>query len=301
MGAARDAGARRRLLQRARRGLGGRRGQVLRLDGGRARATSSGPTPTSAIRWFGATEDGNFAEGPPGANVLEDRGPRPDDATRRAHPRPPARAPRAAGAPRARRQAADLLERPHDLARWPTRAPSLGRADLLDAAETAAAFVWERLRDADGRLLRTFNAGEARLAAYLEDHAFLLEAMLTLYEATAQPRWFAAARERSPTRCSSASSTPSTAASSPPPMITRSCVARRKDLEDAPIPAGGSAAAFGLLRLAALTGEHRYEAAAEGQLRLLHGSRRVTRARSRTCCRRSTSVCPTRPRDRRGR
>ena len=47
-------------------------------------------------------------------------------------------------------------------------------------------------------------------------------------------------------------------------------IARRKELEDAPIPAGGSAAAFGLLRLAALTGEHRYEEAALGVLRLLH-------------------------------
>ena len=33
-------------------------------------------------------------------------------------------------------------------------------------------------------------------------------------------------------------------------------VARRKDLEDHPIPAGNSSAAYGLLRLAALTGEH---------------------------------------------
>ena len=36
-------------------------------------------------------------------------------------------------------------------------------------------------------------------------------------------------------------------------------VARRKDLEDHPIPAGNSSAAYGLLRLAALTGEHEYE------------------------------------------
>ncbi len=35
-------------------------------------------------------------------------------------------------------------------------------------------------------------------------------------------------------------------------------VARRKDLEDHPIPSGNSSAAYGLLRLAALTGEHDY-------------------------------------------
>ena len=47
-------------------------------------------------------------------------------------------------------------------------------------------------------------------------------------------------------------------------------MARRKELEDTPIPSGASSAAFGLLRLAALTGERRYEDAAVGHLRLLH-------------------------------
>jgi hypothetical protein len=47
-------------------------------------------------------------------------------------------------------------------------------------------------------------------------------------------------------------------------------VARRKDLEDHPIPSGNSSAALALLRLAALTGEHSYEERAEGVLRLLH-------------------------------
>jgi hypothetical protein len=44
---------------------------------------------------------------------------------------------------------------------------------------------------------------------------------------------------------------------------------RRKDLEDTPIPSGNSAAAFGLLRLALLSGEGRYERHALGVLRLL--------------------------------
>jgi uncharacterized protein YyaL (SSP411 family) len=47
-------------------------------------------------------------------------------------------------------------------------------------------------------------------------------------------------------------------------------VARRKDLEDHPIPSGNSSAAYGLLRLGALTGEHEYERQAESALRLLH-------------------------------
>jgi uncharacterized protein len=221
-----------------------------------------------AIRWLGATEEGNFAEGPPGANVLEDRGPRPDDATRE-------------------RIRARLLERREQRVRpglddkrltsWNAlmiaaladAGAVLGRPGLLEAAEAAADFVWERLRDGDGRLLRTFNAGQARLAAYLEDHAFLLEALLTLYEATARPRWFAAARELGDALLAHFLD-PVNGGFFSTADDHEELVARRKDLEDAPIPAGGSAAAFGLLRLAALTGEHRYEAAAEGQLRLLH-------------------------------
>ena len=45
-------------------------------------------------------------------------------------------------------------------------------------------------------------------------------------------------------------------------------IARRKDVDDHPIPSGNSAAALGLLRLAALTGEHSYERHAVSVLRL---------------------------------
>ena len=45
---------------------------------------------------------------------------------------------------------------------------------------------------------------------------------------------------------------------------------RRRDLEDSPIPSGNSAAAYGLLRLALLSGEARYEQAARGALELLY-------------------------------
>ena len=146
------------------------------------------------------------------------------------------------------------------------------------------------LRDDDGRLLRTWKDGRGRLNAYLEDHAFLLEALLTLYESSFEPRWFGEARALADT------------------MIERFAddehggffetssdherlLARRKDLEDHPIPSGNASAAYGLLRLAALTGEHalrgtggRRAAAAA------RAGRRSTRRRSATCSRRSTST-----------
>jgi uncharacterized protein YyaL (SSP411 family) len=145
----------------------------------------------------------------------------------------------------------------------------LGRDDYLDAARDAAAFVLDGMRTPDGRLLRTFNAGEARLNAYLEDHAFLLEALLTLYEATFDERWFTEARALADTIVERFAD-PQNGGFFTTSDDHEALVARRKDLEDAPIPSGGSSAALGLLKLAALTGDRRYEEAAESHLLLLH-------------------------------
>jgi uncharacterized protein YyaL (SSP411 family) len=145
----------------------------------------------------------------------------------------------------------------------------LGRDDYLDAARDAAAFVLDRMRTPEGRLLRTFNAGEARLNAYLEDHAFMLEALLTLYEATFEERWFVEARAIADTIVQRFAD-PQNGGFFSTSDDHEALVARRKDLEDAPIPSGGSSAAFGLLRLAALTGEAVYEQHAVSHLRLLH-------------------------------
>jgi len=56
-----------------------------------------------------------------------------------------------------------------------------GRADWLDSARRAADFVRARLWR-DGRLLATCKDGRAHLNAYLDDHAFLLDAWLELMQ-----------------------------------------------------------------------------------------------------------------------
>ena len=185
----------------------------------------------------------------------------------------PARGARAARAAGARRQAPDVLERADDL-RAGRRRRGARRATTTSTRRVAAAeFILRDLRDADGRLLRTYNRGEAQLNAYLEDHAFLLEALLTLYEATfdaALVRRGARARRR---RSSSASPTPSAAASSPPPTTTRrsSPGARTsRTRRSRPAPRRPPSGCCGSR---ALTGEARYEDA---------GARRA-----RGCCTRS--------------
>ncbi|HYT93319.1 MAG TPA: thioredoxin domain-containing protein [Gemmataceae bacterium] len=58
-------------------------------------------------------------------------------------------------------------------------------AEYLEAATRAADFILEKMRTPDGRLLRTWGAGsEPKLNAYLEDYAFLLDALVDVYEAT---------------------------------------------------------------------------------------------------------------------
>jgi uncharacterized protein len=217
-----------------------------------------------AIDHFGATRRGNFD----GANHLTARGPEIGEQERAA-------------------ARAALLER-RNARVWPglddkrlsgwnalmisalaDAGAVLGRDDYLDAARAAADFVLTRMRDERGRLLRTFNAGEAKLDAYLEDHAFAVEALLDLYEATFEPRWFAEARALADTIIARFAD-PEHGGFFSTADDHEQLVTRRKDLEDAPIPSGGSSAAFGLLRLSALTGEHEYERHAVAQLRLLH-------------------------------
>ncbi len=230
-----------------------------------------GEDADAAIAWFGATANGNF-EDPhhpqPGLNVLQNRGPRPDGETRER-----IRARLLAARERRVRPALDDKR----LTSWNAlmicaladAGAALSEPRYLDAAVSCADFLLREMRDADGRLLRTYNHGRAKIGAYLEDHAFLLEALIALFEATCEERWYEAAialadetiaRFADPERGGFFS----TAADG------EALIARRKDLEDSPIPAGASSAALGLLRLSQLSGVQEYERHAVSVLRLLH-------------------------------
>jgi uncharacterized protein len=139
----------------------------------------------------------------------------------------------------------------------------LERRDYLDAAVRSAEFLQRERRGPDGVLLRT-----PRVRGFLEDYAYLLEALVGLYEATGDPAWFGEATALAGVLIDRFSDPERggffTTADDAEPLAVR-----RKDLEDSPIPSGNSAAAFGLLRLALLAGEGKYERHALGVLRLL--------------------------------
>jgi uncharacterized protein len=65
----------------------------------------------------------------------------------------------------------------------------LNRPDYTEVAKHNARFVLDRLRR-DGLLLRSYKDGQAKLNAYLEDYAFYIDGLLTLFETSGELRWF---------------------------------------------------------------------------------------------------------------
>ncbi len=213
-----------------------------------------GPDAEAVIDYYGVTEDGNFE----GANILH--------LPAGFAAEPPAgidEARRALYEVRSRRVWPGLDDK--RLLAWNALAIAaladagavLGRDDYLNAAGEAAQFVWDSMRDAEGNLLRTWKDGEAKLNAYLEDHAFLVEALLALYESSFEQRWFDAARETAD-RMIARFADPERGGFFMTSDDHEELITRRKDLDDHPIPSGSSSAAYGLLRLEALTGEASY-------------------------------------------
>ena len=65
--------------------------------------------------------------------------------------------------------------------------------EVLSEAVACAEFILENLRDDDGRLLRVFAEGRARVTGFLDDYAAMLDACLDLQRAGAGDRWLATA------------------------------------------------------------------------------------------------------------
>ena len=101
---------------------------------------------------------------------------------------------REARPPGPRREGADGLER--DDAAGVRAGGAALRTAALPARRRCATptSCWANLRP-DGRLLRTWKDGRAKLHGYLEDYAYLVDGLLAHYEATFEPRYLQAALE----------------------------------------------------------------------------------------------------------
>ena len=140
----------------------------------------------------------------------------------------------------------------------------LGRQDYVDVATATAAFVLDALI-VDGRLRRSYANGAASHLGQLDDHADLCHGLLCLYAATFQPRWLRAARDIG-ARMVELFADPQDGGFFYAGLDGEALVARTRDLEDHPTPAGNSQAAHVLLRLADLTGDAALEDLAVGAL-----------------------------------
>ena len=141
----------------------------------------------------------------------------------------------------------------------------LGRADYAERATKAANFLLTELRGPDGRLLRTYNEGRGRLKAYVQDYAFLVAALLDLYEATGELRWFTEAVALQATQdahhADAAGGYFTTA------NDAEALLARKKPDYDGAVPSGNSVSALNLLRLAEFTTAAKYRDRATTLLR----------------------------------
>jgi uncharacterized protein YyaL (SSP411 family) len=142
----------------------------------------------------------------------------------------------------------------------------LGEPRYLDAAFSAASFLLERMRAADGRLLHTFKDGQTRLNAYLDDYANLIDGLTRLYEVSGSPRWVEAALDLARVMIDEFSDARDGAF-----FYTgaghEELIARQKDAYDNATPSGNAMAATALARLGALTGREELIEAAEETLR----------------------------------
>ncbi len=143
----------------------------------------------------------------------------------------------------------------------------LERDDWIEAASRAAEFVLGPLSE-EGRLRRSFRDGRSSGPGYLDDYANVAHGLLELHVATGEPRWLHEAHrlalaavelfvdeERGGFFLAAADG--------------ETLIARTKELDDHPIPAGNSMLAHVLLRLSRLWGDDELERRAVSVLRLV--------------------------------
>jgi len=142
---------------------------------------------------------------------------------------------------------------------------ALERKDLVDAAAGAVDFIRGNLYK-DGRLLASFKDGDARFPAYLDDYAFLVDAVLELLQARWNTDHLYFAIELADSLLEhfydAADGAFYFTANDHEKLMHRP-----KPLADDATPSGNGTAAFALQRLGFLLGESRYLDAAEKTLK----------------------------------
>ena len=142
----------------------------------------------------------------------------------------------------------------------------LANEEYLVIAKRNAAFLKNEMQD-DGRLLRTWKSGAAKLNGYLEDYANVADGLIVLFHVCGEERYLNEAK-----RLADLMITEFWDNESGGFFFTSNdheeLIVRNKDFYDNATPSGNSVAADILLRLAKLTGDGRYERFGVAVLRL---------------------------------
>ena len=135
----------------------------------------------------------------------------------------------------------------------------------IKTAEKAALFVLARMRNKEQRLQRTYRGGTAKLNAYLDDYALLVEGLLAIYEATADEKWLNASRRLTDQQIDlfwdkTGKGFFFTA------RDHEQLIVRTKGANDSAVPSGNGVSVRNLIRLASLTGQKKYRTYAKETL-----------------------------------
>jgi uncharacterized protein YyaL (SSP411 family) len=144
----------------------------------------------------------------------------------------------------------------------------LGRDDYLDAARSLGEFLLGPLSTAEGRLYRSWRAGQAKHAGVLEDYADVANGLYELHIATGELRWLEESR-RLAVLAVDLFGDPADGGFFLTPRDGEELVARKKDFDDHPTPSGNSMLAYVLLRLSRLWGDQELERQAVGVFRFV--------------------------------
>jgi len=142
------------------------------------------------------------------------------------------------------------------LAAFAEASHALGREDYRQAAIRNAVFLWENMRQPDGKLFHSFSDGGARFNGYLEDYSYLMEGFLELYQTVFDQRWVQAAQSLAQTMIQRFSADEGGFYDTSDDHET--LITRPLDLQDNATPSGNAMAAAALQKLAGLSSDRRY-------------------------------------------
>jgi uncharacterized protein len=140
---------------------------------------------------------------------------------------------------------------------------------VLQAATELGNFLLSELSAPDGRLFRTWRNGQASIPGFLEDYADVAHGLYELHVATGELHWLEEAN-RLARLAIDLFADERRGGFFMTARDAEELVARKKDLDDNPVPSGNAMLAFVLLRLGRIYGDDELERRAAGVLRLLH-------------------------------